>query len=77
MFNGNPGEVNFKTYSGSKLTSFIALANGSTGMLVGTSVQRKYDFARSKSLGGFYFYPLHTTTQMKLLGEFWGDEAMI
>lgn len=55
MFNGNPVEVNFKTYSGSKLTSFIALANGSTGMLVGTSVQRKYDFARSKSLGGFYF----------------------
>ena len=55
LLNGDPKDIKFISYSGSELTSYIALANGEIDLLIGGKIQRKYDFARSQSLGGFYY----------------------
>lgn len=65
LFNGDPKKVVIVKYEESELSSYIALANGEIDVLVGATVQRKYDFSRSSSLVGFHFSTPY----------YYGDEA--
>jgi len=55
LLNGNPKAVKFVMCDESELNSYISLANGEVDVLVGGAIQRRYDFERSASLGGFHF----------------------
>ena len=55
LFNGNPEEVKFYTFSeNAESSSFAALDNGTIDVLAGARVSKKYEFATS-SRSGFHF----------------------
>ena len=55
LLNGDPTGVKFVTFETSKISAYIALANGEIDILVGDPIQRRFDFGISSASPGFHF----------------------
>ena len=55
LLNGDPTGVKFVTFDTSKISAYIALANGEIDILVGDPIQRRFDFGISSASPGFHF----------------------